>query len=62
MGSMRGWALRYRKTGAPPGAFFWYSNIGYKTLGFIVEKITGRNLPDVIRDNILEPLGMTETH
>ena len=61
-GLYESWALRYRKTGAPPGSFFWYSNIGYKTLGFIVEQITGRNLPDVIRDNILEPLGMTETH
>ncbi len=47
------WALRYRKTGAPPGAFFWYSNIGYKTLGFIVEQITGRKLPDVILYNVL---------
>lgn len=61
-GLYESWALRYRKTVAPPGAFFWYSNIGYKTLGFIVEQITGRNLPDVIRDNILEPLGMTDTH
>ena len=61
-GLYESWALRYRKTGAPPGSFFWYSNIGYKTLGFIVEQITGRSLPDVIRDNILEPLGMTETH
>ena len=60
-GLYESWELRYRKAGAPPGAFFWYSNIGYKTLGFIVEQITGRNLPDVIRENILEPLGMTET-
>ena len=61
-GLYESWALRHRKTGAPPGTFFWYSNIGYKTLGFIVEQITGRNLHDVIRDNVLEHLGMTETH
>ena len=27
-----------------------------------MEQITGKYLPDVIRDNVLEPLGMTETH
>ena len=61
-GLYESWALRHRKTGAPPGAVFRYSNIGYKTLGFIVEQITGRSLSDVIRDNVLEPLGMTETN
>ncbi len=55
------WALRQFRPVAPPGKIFWYSNVGYKTLGFLLERLTGQHLPDVIRQRILKPLGMTNT-
>lgn len=61
-GLYESWALRFRKTNLAPGEFFWYSNVGYKTLGFLVEYLTGLSLDDAIRQRILEPLGMKETH
>jgi CubicO group peptidase (beta-lactamase class C family) len=61
-GLYESWALRYRKTSAPPGTYFSYSNIGYKTLGFLVEHLTGQSLAEVIRSRVLEPLCMTQTH
>ena len=56
------WALRESKTGAPPGEYFRYSNIGYKTLGLLLETITGQPYQDVIRARILDPLGMEDSH
>lgn len=55
------WALRQTRTSAPPGEHFWYSNIGYKTLGFLLEAATGQSLQDVIQSRVLNPLGMTQT-
>ena len=40
-GYYESWALRETKTGAPPGEYFRYSNIGYKTLGLLLETIAG---------------------
>ena len=44
-----------------PGTCFWYSNTNFVLLGRIVEMVTGRPLPDVIRDRFLKPLGLTNT-
>jgi len=55
------WALRDRRPGSAPGERFHYSNLGYKTLGLVIEAVEGRPYPDVIRARILEPLGMTAT-
>lgn len=41
-----------------PGAQFSYSNGGFIVLGLIIEKITGENYFDYIRDNIYKPAGM----
>lgn len=60
-GLYEAWALRRTRTSAPPGEHFWYSNIGYKTLGFLLETATGQSLQDVIRSRVLNPLGMTQT-
>ena len=38
-GLYESWALRDSRTGAPPGEYFRYSNVGYKTLGFLLEPI-----------------------
>ena len=61
-GYYESWALRETKTGAPPGEYFRYSNIGYKTLGLLLETITGQPYPDVIQARILAPLEMRDSH
>ncbi|MCA9189427.1 MAG: alpha/beta fold hydrolase, partial [Planctomycetales bacterium] len=45
-----------------PGSSFLYSDTNYLLLGVIVERVTGRSLPAVIRSNILDPLQMNETY
>ncbi|MHB8157633.1 MAG: serine hydrolase domain-containing protein, partial [Desulfocucumaceae bacterium] len=44
-----------------PGSSFKYCNTGYCLLGNIIEEITGKAYPEVLRDNILQPLGMQNT-
>lgn len=46
---------------AEPGTFFHYSNLGFILLGLVVRQVSGRPLPDLVRDEILRPLGMTDT-
>ena len=61
-GYYESWALRETKTGAPPGEYFRYSNIGYKTLGFLLEEVAGEPYQDVIQARVLDPLGMRDSH
>ncbi len=44
-----------------PGEQYKYNNSGYFLLGVIAEKLTGKKYEDVIRDQILTPLGMADT-
>jgi len=44
----------------PPGAFA-YSNDGYVVLGALIEKLTGRDYYDHVRETIFRPLGMANT-
>lgn len=46
---------------AEPGTKHTYSDIGYKTLGFIVEKVSGKDLKAFSGEHIFEPLGMKHT-
>jgi CubicO group peptidase (beta-lactamase class C family) len=46
---------------AEPGTFFHYSNLGFILLGLVARHVSGRPLPDLVRDEILRPLGMTST-
>jgi D-alanyl-D-alanine carboxypeptidase len=39
-----------------------YSNSNYILLGFIAEKVTGRPLQDLYREEILDPLGLKNTY
>jgi CubicO group peptidase (beta-lactamase class C family) len=43
------------------GRRFHYSNLGFAVLGEVVARIRGRPWADVIRDEVLLPLGMTRT-
>jgi len=44
-----------------PGAKFNYSNDGYRILGAIIEKITGKPFQTALQENILNPAGMNNT-
>jgi len=51
------WALREAPR-SEPGRHFHYSNVGFRALGYVIEEVTGRRYPDVVRAQILEPLAM----
>jgi D-alanyl-D-alanine carboxypeptidase len=53
------WALRETEAATAPGTSFHYSNVGYKALGLVLERLTGQGYGDAIRSGILTPLGMT---
>jgi CubicO group peptidase (beta-lactamase class C family) len=55
------WALRETEVAAPPGTFFYYSNVGYKALGLVLEQLLGQEYGQIIRERILDPLGMAAT-
>lgn len=44
-----------------PGSKFSYNNSGYFLLGAIVEKVTGKPYATVLKEQILDPLGMKNT-
>jgi CubicO group peptidase (beta-lactamase class C family) len=44
-----------------PGARWQYSNAGFMVLGAIVEKVSGQNYFDYVREHIYKPAGMTDT-
>jgi D-alanyl-D-alanine carboxypeptidase len=44
-----------------PGATHEYSNTNYVVLGLIVERVTGRELGQVVRDRLLRPLQLGDT-
>ncbi|MFI6344873.1 serine hydrolase domain-containing protein [Streptomyces sp. NPDC050560] len=44
-----------------PGARFHYSNPGFSALGSLVEKLRGAPWEDVLRREVLEPLGLRRT-
>ncbi|HEV7624177.1 MAG TPA: serine hydrolase domain-containing protein [Amnibacterium sp.] len=42
-----------------PGARFEYSNLGYALLGRVIERVSGRRYVDLVREDVLTPLGLT---
>ncbi len=44
-----------------PGAKWQYSNAGFMVLGAIVEKVSGQNYFDYVREHIYKPAGMINT-
>ena len=61
-GLYEAWALRFSRAMSPPGENFRYSNVGYKTLGFLLEELDGRPYADSIQARVLDPLGMRDSH
>jgi CubicO group peptidase (beta-lactamase class C family) len=45
----------------PAGARFHYSNPGFALLGALVAKVRGKPWGEVLREEVLEPLGLTRT-
>jgi CubicO group peptidase (beta-lactamase class C family) len=44
-----------------PGSRFAYSGEGYALLQMVVEKITGKNLEELAKKNVFQPIGMNRT-
>jgi CubicO group peptidase (beta-lactamase class C family) len=44
-----------------PGSRFAYSNTGYYICAAIIEKVTGKRYEEVLKEKILEPLGMEKS-
>lgn len=44
-----------------PGNSFEYSNLGYALLGEVITRASGQEYREYVRDQILEPLGLTRT-
>jgi CubicO group peptidase (beta-lactamase class C family) len=45
----------------PPGSKSRYSNSGYVLLGHLIERLTGHTYAEFLHDEILDPLGMSDT-
>ncbi|ACF34194.1 minor tail protein [Mycobacterium phage Kostya] len=44
-----------------PGTDFHYTNGNYVLLGLVLQAVTGRNVRDIVIEDIFTPLGLTET-
>jgi CubicO group peptidase (beta-lactamase class C family) len=53
--------FRQKELNFRPGDEFLYSNTGYFLLGVIARRVTDKSFPQLIREHILEPLGMQAT-
>jgi CubicO group peptidase (beta-lactamase class C family) len=56
-------AIRARSTPPtfPPGERYSYSNLGYKLVGHVLERVTGTPIHGLLHERILGPLGMTRS-
>ena len=44
-----------------PGEHFHYSNVAFQALGYVLEELEGKSYAEIIRERILDPLGMHAT-
>ena len=54
-------ALAETEVGYGPGEHAWYSNVGFRMVGWALQAATGRPYPALVRERILAPLGMRES-
>src|SRR5579884_675191 len=55
------YALRDWMTGFAPGTHWSYSNVGYDTLGAILESLDREDYPQIMQRRVFTPLGMNDT-
>jgi CubicO group peptidase (beta-lactamase class C family) len=55
------WALRETETGFAPGERYYYSNVGFRVLGCVLEEVMGAPYHDLLRTRVLEPLGLSSS-
>jgi CubicO group peptidase (beta-lactamase class C family) len=53
------WTMKNMSLQHEPGTEYSYSNLGYMILGEIIEKVSGDNYEDYIREHILIPSGVS---
>jgi len=51
--TIRGYGLAFS-----PGSAFLYSNVGYRLLAVVATRVTKRDWPTLLREEVLEPVGM----
>lgn len=56
------WALRELEAGFEPGTHFFYSDVGYKVMGLVLEAVSGKSYSELIQTQILDPLEMRNTY
>jgi CubicO group peptidase (beta-lactamase class C family) len=54
-------SLAETEVGFAPGEHLWYSNVGYRVIGWALETITGNGYPQLVRERILDRLEMRES-
>src|SRR6185295_2002313 len=52
------YALKDFEPSYPPGAHYWYSNLGFQTLGYALERIEGASYPAIIQRRLFDRAGM----
>lgn len=53
------WILNNRPLTSAPGTTYLYSNVGYMTLGRVIEELTGQTYENYVKTNVLAPSGIT---
>jgi CubicO group peptidase (beta-lactamase class C family) len=54
-------ALSETEPGCAPGEHYWYSNVGYRTVGAVIERATGRSYAQLVRERVFDRLGMRDS-
>ncbi|TVR61878.1 MAG: class A beta-lactamase-related serine hydrolase [Gemmatimonadales bacterium] len=57
-----GLMLRQRELNFEPGSEYLYSNMGYSLLAEVVERVSGQEFGEFLRERVFLPLGMHRTH
>jgi D-alanyl-D-alanine carboxypeptidase len=52
------YALKDFEPSYAPGAHFWYSNLGFQTLGYALERIENVSYPAIIQRRVFDRIGM----
>ena len=61
-GLIQVWEMRETWAVTPPGARFHYSNIGYKILGAVLERVAGAPYGATVQERILDRLALTDSY